>query len=1001
MGTPASCVSTDGSCVVFARGGDRGATLCVPPDDDLGTPSFSVALVHPSQRRPVTAARFGPRPWLVTASKDAVLLWNVDDARESLADGEPPEPDAILHEESLGASPDAVAVAPDASLVAVSAGDEVRVLDVADCRCAFVLEGHVGRVPALAFDPRDPSRLITVGEDRTFVAWDVVAGATTHRSAILGAAVPTSVSVDPTYPRAAIGAADGTIRFFDLGAPGCPPIRALDLAAASRRAFAVAAVEAAEAGDAAESNRGDRERIGERVSALPEWKRREREVRERRRRADVEWNARARAEWNASTAIDRPGPDPGQPGAAPGPRRRRPDDDSPRSPSSPTSPSSPRRAFDASVVALHHATEGDGWPRLTGTRLSGVAAPLFAGTPSALMVVDSATYELAQVVPLGGGYGGSAAEFRALGGAAARFAFGCAGGGATTCVAASAFGDEAVVVNVRAAAERAGAKAAKAAKAAEAEAAAAAAAAAADGDHLAAALAGAEARAAVDDEYEDDEEDEEEDEIVGGGIVDSADDVDDSAAVSFFPSAPLPEGSPLLATRDVRVVDAEKKSKPGQKQRPGSRCADRPVTFNTRIRSSGYGAEPPRQMLFRPMTNAAKARLDEERRQRQRAGSGGGGASAANGSIRYPSRSAPPASFQAKHAYPDDAPAHDAAILRCEYSPDGSRLITTSADETARVTRLPLSRHRGDGDTYVGHAGSVSDACWSSNGATTLTCSARDRTARMWTAGRPDARLVFDHRERGSPSNRPGVTRTRFREDVTACRFLHMDRFVLLACGAELLLYRYALPDADERDDLRRLAARGDYRLASASRTSARSVLDARCVNDFVSHVAVVAASDRSVAALDLGVGRWVRRWEDAHDRPAHALALAATSKYCAHPRETHELFASSAADADGGCLKLWDVRAKRCARRFAGHVNRQHAVGLAFSPCMRYLATGSEDKSAYLYDVRQGAVVARLREGRPPPLDVVSDVAFHPSRPQLVTTSHDGRARFYSDLGT
>ena len=67
----------------------------------------------------------------------------------------------------------------------------------------------------------------------------------------------------------------------------------------------------------------------------------------------------------------------------------------------------------------------------------------------------------------------------------------------------------------------------------------------------------------------------------------------------------------------------------------------------------------------------------------------------------------------------------------------------------------------------------------------------------------------------------------------------------------------------------------------------------------------------------------------------------------------------------------------------------------------MRYLATGSEDKSAYLYDVRQGAVVVRLREGKPPPLDVVSDVAFHPSRPQLVTTSHDGRARFYSDLGT
>ena len=217
----------------------------------------------------------------------------------------------------------------------------------------------------------------------------------------------------------------------------------------------------------------------------------------------------------------------------------------------------------------------------------------------------------------------------------------------------------------------------------------------------------------------------------------TVDDVDDAAAVSFFPSAPPSRG--LAAPRDARRSrgGSGEAIEAGTEAEGRFEMRDRPVTLNTRIRLLGHGAEPPRQMLFRPMTNAAKARLDEERRRRQRSGSSGGGASAANGSIRYPAQSAPPASFQAKHAYPDGAPAHDAAILRCEYSPDGSRLITTSADETARVTRLPLSRYRGDGDTYVGHAGSVSDACWSSNGATVLTCSARDRTARMWTAGRP------------------------------------------------------------------------------------------------------------------------------------------------------------------------------------------------------------------------------------------------------------------------
>ena len=51
---------------------------------------------------------------------------------------------------------------------------------------------------------------------------------------------------------------------------------------------------------------------------------------------------------------------------------------------------------------------------------------------------------------------------------------------------------------------------------------------------------------------------------------------------------------------------------------------------------------------------------------------------------------------------------------------------------------------------------------------------------------------------------------------------------------------------------------------------------------------------------LDVGAGRWVRRWEDAHSRPVHTLALASGSKYCAHPREAYELFASAAADSAG-----------------------------------------------------------------------------------------------------
>ena len=47
-------------------------------------------------------------------------------------------------------------------------------------------------------------------------------------------------------------------------------------------------------------------------------------------------------------------------------------------------------------------------------------------------------------------------------------------------------------------------------------------------------------------------------------------------------------------------------------------------------------------------------------------------------------------------------------------------------------------------------------------------------------------------------------------------------------------------------------------------------------------------------------------------------------------------------ATAAGKVVALWDVRAARCAAKFANHTNRREPnVGCAFSPCLRYVACG------------------------------------------------------------
>ena len=107
-------------------------------------------------------------------------------------------------------------------------------------------------------------------------------------------------------------------------------------------------------------------------------------------------------------------------------------------------------------------------------------------------------------------------------------------------------------------------------------------------------------------------------------------------------------------------------------------------------------------------------------------------------------------------------------------------------------------------------------------------------------------------------------------------------------------------------------------------------------------------------------------------------------------PQSCFDVFATAATD---GVVALWDVRADRCAARFSAHVNRREALGLAFSPCMRRLAVGSEDKLAYVFDLRTGTPLARLKGHT----DVVSAVVFNPRHPQLITASYDGRLRFYT----
>lgn len=129
----------------------------------------------------------------------------------------------------------------------------------------------------------------------------------------------------------------------------------------------------------------------------------------------------------------------------------------------------------------------------------------------------------------------------------------------------------------------------------------------------------------------------------------------------------------------------------------------------------------------------------------------------------------------------------------------------------------------------------------------------------------------------------------------------------------------------------------------------------------------------------------------DAHARPVHTVRLPQPSAYSGLGQGAYDLFATAAID---NVVNVWDLRSSAPVMSLSAHLNRVHPVGMAFSPCMRYLASGSEDKVCYLYDIRTGALCERLQGHT----DTVADVSFNPLHPQLATCSFDRKVMFFAD---
>ncbi|XP_035753023.1 WD repeat-containing protein 27, partial [Egretta garzetta] len=370
-----------------------------------------------------------------------------------------------------------------------------------------------------------------------------------------------------------------------------------------------------------------------------------------------------------------------------------------------------------------------------------------------------------------------------------------------------------------------------------------------------------------------------------------------------------------------------------------SMVKDQPLVFHNKIKSSGYTAAP-QMTMFSPnilkKNGLSKWKTSCKRTNKE-----------------YPLESSPPIKYEKEIS----VTCKPTPIYCIQYSGDGEMLACGLADKTVLVFNSNLT------DTYnvfSGHDGAINSLGWSHD-KKWLVSASEDRTLRVWSVCNNEPALILG--------------KEKFHKNVRFAQFYFIDAFILLCCGAEFHLLSFHLDTT--KDDLKRYKQRSVCKLVQKfPMASTMEITSLSAVNDFYSYIVLTAGSNRALEVFDLNAGCSTAVIPEVHTRSVHQICQNKGSSFSTQQPEAYNLFMTTAA---GDGVKLWDLRTLRCERRFEGHSNRCYPCGIAVSPCGQFIASGSDDKCAYIYEMRSSTFSHKLGGHT----ESVINVTFSPSSPQ------------------
>ena len=282
---------------------------------------------------------------------------------------------------------------------------------------------------------------------------------------------------------------------------------------------------------------------------------------------------------------------------------------------------------------------------------------------------------------------------------------------------------------------------------------------------------------------------------------------------------------------------------------------------------------------------------------------------------------------------------HGGAVCSVAFSPDGTKALTGSTDDTAKLWNVATGACL---RTFTGPAYAVYSVAFSPDGTKVLTGS-NDKTAKLWDASTGSCLRTFT-----------GHTAV-----VCSVAFFPPD-------GTKVL---------------------------TGSQDATAKLWDTStgaCLRTFTGHASVVCSVAFSPDGTKVLTGSW-----DATAKLWDVATGACLRTFTGHAYDLESVaFAPDGTKVltggDDYTAKLWDAATGTCLRTFAGHTD--WVMSVAFPPDGTKVLTGSGDTTAKLWDAATGACL-RTFVGH---TDWVYSAAFSPDGTKVLTGSEDHTAKLW-----